>query len=104
MIPIFMIGATALMLQSFPIASVRTLIQNAWGGVVNEFLGMVYTATYGFAAVYLLISLSYSISLSAVSRGEARVLAVLSSVICYFAFLGLKVYGGGAGRQCGAGH
>lgn len=96
MIPIFMIGATALMLQSFPIASVRTLIQNAWGGVVNEFLGMVYTATYGFAAVYLLISLSYSISLSAVSRGEARVLAVLSSVICYFAFLGPKVYGGGA--------
>ncbi len=94
LIPIFMIGACAITIQSFPVASVRNFIQNAYNGSINKFLDIVYNATYGFAAVYLVISLSYHESIARTVHNDARIFATVSSTVCYFAFLGLDVYTG----------
>lgn len=94
LVPIFMIGACALTLQYFPIAAVRNFIAGALDGWIFEFLEIIYNATYGFAAVYLVLALSYEIAYSAKFHTDVRISASLTSLICYFAFLGPDVFSG----------
>ena len=54
LLPVFMIGAFSLSIESFPIKAVREFIASALNGKIKEILDLLYNATYGFAAVYLL--------------------------------------------------
>lgn len=91
LIPVFIIGASAVALQNFPVSAVRSFFKNFAGGFINEFLGVIYSATYGFAAVYLVLSLSYCLSALTTDHNDIRMYAVINSVTCYFAFLGPTV-------------
>lgn len=42
LIPVFMTGACALMVQSFPVRAVREFIASACGGVLYELLGVLH--------------------------------------------------------------
>lgn len=68
LIPVFIIGACALSIQCFPISSVRNFILTALNGKINEFLTAVYQAAYGFAAIYLVMVLSYQYSRNLTKR------------------------------------
>lgn len=91
LIPVFIIGASAVALQNFPVEAVRNFFKNFAGGFINEFLGVVCSATYGFTAVYLVLSLSYCLSALTTDHNDIRMYAVINSVTCYFAFLGPTV-------------
>lgn len=91
LIPVFVIGASAVALQKFPVEAVRYFIKNFAGGFIDEFLGVIYSTTYGFAAVYLVLSLSYCLSALSTDHNDIRMYAVLNSLACYFAFLGPTV-------------
>lgn len=97
LVPVFLIGALTLTIQHFPVTAVREFLQTALNGKISDFLQLVYNATYGFAAVYLVISLSFVEAGSKTERIEIRSLAVLSSTACYFAFMGPDVYNGTVG-------
>lgn len=91
LIPVFVIGASAVALKNFPVEAVRYFIKNFAGGFIDKFLGVIYSATYGFAAVYLVLSLSYCLSALSTDHNDIRMYAVLNSSACYFAFLGPTV-------------
>lgn len=91
LIPVFIIGASAVALQNFPVSAVRNFFKNFAGGFIDEFLGVVCSATYGFTAVYLVLSLSYCLSALSTDHNDIRMYAVINSVTCYFAFLGPTV-------------
>ena len=91
LIPVFVIGASAVALQNFPVSAVRSFFKNFAGGFIDEFLGVIYSATYGFTAVYLVLSLSYCLSAVTTDHNDIRMYAVINSVTCYFAFLGPTV-------------
>lgn len=91
LIPVFIIGAIALMIQSFPITTIRNFIENAFDGNIYSILTIIYKATYGFAAIYLVLSLSYFRSNDVSKYKDIRIFCAISSVICYFASLGPKV-------------
>ncbi len=88
LLPIFLVGATALTLQNFPITPVREFINSACNGYFNAFLNVIYTATYGFASSYLVLAFSYCFSQSKNLHGDVKVFTVLTSILCYFASLG----------------
>lgn len=94
LIPIFMIGACALVLQYFPITIIRNFIQNALNGKIFDFLNVIYLVTFGFSAVYLVLSVSYFESSSKNMHNEIRIFSAISSTICFFASLGIEVLSG----------
>ncbi len=92
LIPIFTIGAMALALQNFPITVIREFIANALNGHLYKFLSTVYIVTYEFAALYLVIMVAYHESSTITSHNYTKMFAVLTSVVCYFAFLGADIF------------
>ena len=94
LLPVFLVGACALMLQSFPVAAIREWILTAGNGTVYEFLQLIYHATYEFAAVYLVIAMAYVESRAQTDLTDVRALAVISATACYFAFMGPDVHSG----------
>ena len=90
--PIFLLGAFSIVLQNFPIEAVRVFFATAIGGRINVFLQLLYNATYGFASVYLVIALSYVVVCAETKQPEIRAIAVISSLTCFFAFLGPEVF------------
>ncbi len=91
MIPIFMIGSLAILLQNFPIEVVRKFFNTALNGYINAFLNLIYTATFGFASVYVVITLTYQYSCNICKNPSTRVFAIINSLVCYFALLGSDV-------------
>lgn len=88
LLPVFMIGAGAVTLQNFPITAVREFITTVWDGFFNNFLTVIYDATYGFAAIYLMIMLTYSFNQTKKMHKDVKVFYILNAIICYFASLG----------------
>lgn len=96
LIPVFMIGAFALSIEYFPIAAVRQFIGTAANGWLYRLLDLIYSATYGFAAVYLVMAVSYNEAQRVAAHTDTRLHAVMSSVACYFGFMGPDVFSGEA--------
>lgn len=94
--PAFLIGAFAQAIQSFPVAALRELIATALDGKLYNFLDILYNATYGFIAVYLVFIFSCLDSRTEDVHADIRVISAISTTICYFASLGSEVLTGGA--------
>lgn len=92
LMPVFMVGAFALCIEYFPVAGFRSFIEHEFGGIIKRILELLYNATYGFAAVYLVVALSYYESQKKQIHRDFRVFAVISSVACYFGFMGPDVF------------
>ncbi len=85
LVPIFMIGAFCLALQNFPIPVVADWISNAWGGLLYDGLDLVYDATYGMVAIYVLVVLSFRYSI-VLTKGfsSLNVLNTITTIASYF--------------------
>lgn len=96
LIPIFIIGACALVIQNFPITAIREFVKNSLNGRLYDFFDLIYNATFGFSALYIVLAISYYESASKDVRSDVRSFSTISTVACYFAFLGIDVLSGKA--------
>lgn len=88
LLPIFLTGATTLTLQDFPINSVREFVNGVFNGFFYHLFNTVYTATYGFASFYLVITLSYCLSQTKTVYKDVKLFCIVTAVTSYFASLG----------------
>ncbi|MGM9970030.1 MAG: PTS sugar transporter subunit IIC/EAL domain-containing protein [Anaeroplasma sp.] len=93
LIPIFMIGATALLLENFPISVIRDYISST---KIYSFLNIIYLATYEFATIYLVITVTYQYSSYLNKNITTRIFAVINSLLCYLVLLGPNVLKSGS--------
>ena len=89
LIPVFMIGAFVLVIQNFPIKVFTDWLTNACNGYIYEGLDMIYDATYGMVAIYILIVLSFKYSIS-LTKGfsSVNVLNTITAVASYIVLIG----------------
>ncbi len=59
LIPVLIIGAFALILQTFPVDAYQEAVASIAGGFFLKLLEMVYSATFGMLSVYMVFSISY---------------------------------------------
>ena len=60
MIPVLIIGAFSLILQTFPVVAYQNFINNFADGLLLKLFNFVYTATFGVLSVYLTFCISKS--------------------------------------------
>ncbi len=91
LIPVFMTGASALMLLYFPIPFIREYIGVIWGGKLSVFLNLIFQSTFGFASILLLISVTYKYSSNTThNSGALNILSCIVAAASYIALLGIK--------------
>lgn len=88
LLPVFLTGATTLTLQDFPINSVREFVNGVFNGFFYHLFNIVYTATYGFASFYLVITLSCCLSQTKTVYKDVKLFCIITAAISYFASLG----------------
>ena len=91
LVPIFMVGAFALLLQNIPIKPVADFVARFWEGRIYTFLDLLFEGTYGLISLYILICVSYRY---ASNLDAGRLMSAFCSVVAigsYMALLGVKV-------------
>lgn len=88
LLPVFLTGAVTLALQNFPINAVREFINSIFNGFFYHLFNTVYTATYGFASLYLVITLSCCLSQTKTAYKDVKLFCIITAAISYFASLG----------------
>lgn len=94
MIPLLVSGSVALMLYSLPIPAYQAFLYGFWGGRVVEFLDFIQNASYGFFAMGLSLTTSFSYAeIRAESKGGNRgdaVTVMLTTMASLIGFLGMQ--------------
>ncbi len=88
LLPVFLTGAVTLALQNFPINAVREFVNGVFNGFFYHLFNIVYTATYGFASLYLVITLSCCLSQTKTAYKDVKLFCIITAAISYFASLG----------------
>lgn len=89
LIPVLLTGSFALMLRSLPFPGVSSFMEQAAGGLLMKLLDLVYDATFGLMAIYLLCGVSYSYASEYQEQDEHfRLMAVMASLGCFLAYYG----------------
>ena len=91
MIPVLIIGAFALILNTLPIAAYQSFIQNFLGGFLSLLFNMVNSATFGVLSVYLTFSISRSFMKIKADRNVVSGGAVFASLISFFILSGTNL-------------
>lgn len=94
-IPILMIGAFALVLKSLPLGFYQTFIHGFAGGFIYDLLELVFSATFGALSIYMTLSVSKAYLNIKASDTVPVTGAMLTSLICFFIFAGIKLPGFG---------
>lgn len=87
--PVIMIGAFALVLRSFPISGYQGFIQTFAGGVIDQFLQYLNSATFQLLSIYMTISLSFCYIGKRGTSGASPLGAIFSSLITFCLFSGI---------------
>ncbi len=89
LIPVFMIGAVVLVIQNFPVQAFVDWLESACNGYIYEGMSMIYDATYGMIAIYILVVLSFKYSIS-LTKGfsSINVLNTITAVASYIILIG----------------
>lgn len=93
MIPILTIGAFALTVYSFPVASYITFIKTFAGGFIYGFFHAVYNATFGLLSVYMAVSFSYSYCSLKEPDKKINIWCILSALIAFLMLDGITAEG-----------
>lgn len=87
-IPILIIGAFALILQTFPVGAYQRFIARFAGGFPLTLFGTIFSATFGVLSVYMTISVSYAY-MHHRSEPDVPVLgAICASLMSFFVLAG----------------
>ena len=87
-IPIIIIGAFSLILQTFPITAYQNAIKTFLNGYFLEFLSVVNKATLGVLSVYMTYSISRAYMRIKAESGMVTGGAVLASLVSFFILAG----------------
>ena len=94
-IPVLIVGAFALIIQTFPVSAYQDFIARFAGGFILKFAEVIYSATFGVLSVYMTYSVSRSyMRITAdyeVSQGGAVIASLISFFIIFLLFY-LKLY------------
>ncbi|MBR4703200.1 MAG: PTS sugar transporter subunit IIC, partial [Oscillospiraceae bacterium] len=88
MIPVLIIGAFALILQTFPVEAYQRFIATLAGGFVLDLLELVYSATFGVLSLYMTIFISRSYMKQKADPDAPVGGALAASVIAFFILAG----------------
>ena len=90
-IPVLIIGAFALILNTFPVEAYQKFISNFAGGFLVELFNTVHSATFGMLSVYM----TYSISRAYMKlKGDSSVVfagATFASLLAFFVLAGVNM-------------
>ncbi len=94
-IPVLIIGAFALILQTFPLTVWQRFLNTTAGGFLLQLLKLVYSATFGVLSLYM----TYSISRAYMNlKGDPQTEpfgATVASLLCFFILAGAYLPGFG---------
>lgn len=93
LIPVFMIGAFVLVIQNFPVKAFTDWLKGACNGYIYEGLSLIYDATYGMIAIYILVVLSFKYSIT-LTKGfsSVNVLNTITAIASYMLLIGGDVF------------
>lgn len=87
-IPVFTIGAFALVFQTFPVDAYQKAISTFLGGFFLKFFEVIYNATFGVMSVYLTFSISRSYMKLRSNGNVATRGATVTSLLSFFILAG----------------
>ncbi len=87
-IPVLMIGAFALILQTFPIRAYQQVLTTTAGAFFLQLFQLVYSATFGVLSVYMTISISRSYIRLKADADSSVIGAVIASLLSFFILAG----------------
>ena len=87
-IPVLLIGAFALILQTFPVEGYQTAIKTFANGFFLRLFEIVYSATFGVLSVYMMFSISYAYMRIKADPDVVIAGAVIASLISFFMLIG----------------
>ena len=95
LIPVLIVGAFALILNTFPVKGYQTFITTFAGGFLSNFFNLVNTATFGMLSVYMTYSISRAYMKVKADPDVPGSGAVFASLISFFVLTGvnLKTFG-----------
>lgn len=90
-IPIFLIGALALLILNLPIPGYKPALQKLWNGSLFNLLLFVHNGTFGVASLFVVLSVGYkySVHLSRRQHSIINLMGAFTALVSYFAFIGL---------------
>lgn len=93
MVPIFLTGAFVLVIEYFPVDAIQNFVATALNGSIKSLCEIIYNGTFGMAAFYVLIILSYKYYANITRKvGVYNVLASLTSIAAYVALMGTSTF------------
>lgn len=91
MIPVLIIGAFALILETFPIAAYQRFIHHAAGGLLLELLELVYAGTFSVLSVYMTVFVSRAYLQRQADTKAPVAGGVSASVLSFFLLAGANL-------------
>lgn len=90
-VPIIMLGAIALTLQSFPLEIYQDFICNFANGIIYNIFNLLYTCTFGALSLYMCVSVSWCYASHIRNLGGYVFAPVLTSFFCFIIMSGVLI-------------
>lgn len=103
LLPVLLTGAFALFFRALPIPVYQTFLKNFLSGALDAFLGYVYSATLGLLSVYMAVSIALNYIQVWMMTKTYSYGIVVTSLICFFIFIGTDGSGSFSTEALGAG-
>lgn len=103
LLPVLLTGAFALFFRALPIPVYQTFLKNFLSGALDDFLGYVYSATLGLLSVYMAVSIALNYIQVWMMTKTYSYGIVVTSLICFFIFIGTDGSGSFSSEALGAG-
>ena len=94
-IPVLIIGAFSLILQTFPLTAWQDFLTTAVGGFLLQLLELVYSATFGVLSLYMTFSISRAFMNLKSDPQTEPFGATIASLLCFFILAGAYLPGFG---------
>lgn len=91
LVPVFLIGAIALMFAEIPIAAYQTFLDTFLAGGIRMFLTIVNRVTMGSVAIYVALAVSHAYAGGEGLTDAIKTPAMLTSIICFLIGCGYSV-------------
>lgn len=85
-IPILLVGAVALTLNSFPIEVYQSFLSSFLNGFFKSFLSLLYEVTFGLLSIHICLSISFNYATN--KAPTAKYTAALLSIACFIVLTG----------------
>ena len=93
--PVLIIGAFALVLNTFPVDGYQGFVDNFAGGLLRLFFKFIYNATFGVLSIYMTVSISRSYTRIKAKTSLSSIGTILASLMSFFILAGAYLDGFG---------